>query len=144
MEKVKILIIEDDPGWRGILVEALEEEYNVQTAANAEEGMTALKSSGLQLVLMDLNLVDEEGTNREGLRLLSFIGLTNPCARAIVLTAHSGHQREAFRASYGVFDYLLKQEFDQSTFLRVVRGAIQEALDCEKGKEERPAYPEYL
>ena len=143
MEKVKILIIEDDPDWRGMLVDALGDEYKVQTAGSAEEGMIALKSSGLQLVLMDLNLVDEEGTNREGLRLLSFIGLTNPCARAIVLTAHSGHQREVFRASYGVFDYLLKQEFDEATFLQVVRGAIQEALDCEKGKEKRPAYPEY-
>jgi DNA-binding NtrC family response regulator len=144
MEKARILIIEDDPDWRGILVDTLEKEYDVQTATTAKEGMAALKLFGLQLILMDLNLVDEEGANREGLRLLSFIGMTNPCARAIVLTAHSGHQRESFRASYGVFDYLLKQEFEEATFLQAVSAAVQEALECEKGKEKRPAYPEYL
>lgn len=143
MDKAKILVIEDDLGWSEMLVDALKDEYEVKTATNAEDGKIALKSSGLQLVLMDLNLVDKDGTNREGLQLLSYIGMTNPCARSIVLTAHSGHFRDAFRASYGVYDYLLKQEFEMSSFLQIVKQAIQEALACEKGKEKRPAYPEY-
>jgi len=144
MEKAKILIIEDDPGWRELIETTLKEKYEVSTAKNADEGIVALKKTGIKLVIMDLNLVDEDDANREGLRLLSSIGLTNPCARAIVLTAHSGHIRDAFRASYGVYDYLLKQEFDQSSFVRIVREAIHEAIECEKGRKEKPAYPEYL
>ena len=143
MQETKILIIEDNPGWRDILFEALEsDQYAVESAASTEAGMEALKKPNIKLVIMDLNLIDAEEMNRDGLKLLSFIGIYNPCARAIVLTAHSRHLREAFRASYGVFDYLLKQEFDRETFLRIVKSAIEEAYLCESGKTERPVYPE--
>lgn len=144
MVKARVLIIEDNPGWQEILEKAFKQEgYIVNSAKNAKDAMDALKAPGLHLITMDLNLVDDEGTNREGLRLLSFIGMFNPCARAIVLTAYSGHQRDVFRASYGVYEYFLKSEFDQTTFLKTARDAIQEALDCELGKTERPAYPEF-
>ncbi len=143
MQKTKILIVEDNPGWRDILSESLEsKEYIVESVASAEEGMEAIKKPNIKLVVMDLNLIDADEMNREGLKLLSFIGMYNPCARAIVLTAYPRHLREAFRASYGVFDYLLKQEFEKETFLRIVNDAIQEASLCESGKRERPAYPD--
>ncbi len=145
MKTARILVIEDDAGWRELLKDTLEHEgYKVDTAGNADEGMKALATSGLQLVLMDLNLEDKDEVNREGLKLLSLIGLFNPCARAIVFTAHPRHLREAFRASYGVFDYLLKQEFQRATFLGVVRDAIQEAFGSERGQKERPAYPDFV
>jgi DNA-binding NtrC family response regulator len=145
MEKARIVIIEDNPGWREILKETLDSEgYQLDIATTTEEGIAALRISGIQLVLMDLNLVDENKMNREGLQLLTYIGMYNPCARAIVLTAYAKHLREAFRATYGLYDYLLKQEFEKHSFLGTVREAVEEAFQCEKGKSTRPAYPDTI
>jgi DNA-binding response OmpR family regulator len=145
MTTARILIVEDDPEWQRMLKDTLEHEgYEVTVASDPDQGISALRTFGLQLVLMDLNLSDEDEMNREGLKLLSSIGMFNPCARAIVITAFSQHQREAFRASFGVYDYLLKSEFETATFLATVQEAIQEAHGCEQGENERPVYPDYV
>ena len=145
MNKPNILIVEDDPMWRDVVKEMLEtEDYEVTEAENYETALTAIKKPDLQLVLMDLRLTEADEKDRKGLTLLSYIGMFNPCARAIVITAYADFQSEAKRASYGVFDYLLKQELEQASFLRIVQDAIQEAFDCQAGVKERPAYPEYL
>jgi DNA-binding NtrC family response regulator len=145
METAKILIVEDHQYWRDMLTEILEHEgYTVESAANYEEASHALKTLGLQLVLMDLQLVEWDESNLSGLGLLAHIGMFNPCARAIVLTAHPKHEREAYQKYSGVFDYINKQKFDQADFMRVVRDAIHEASECEKGRKERPAYPDFV
>jgi two-component system, cell cycle response regulator len=145
MKKAKIIIIEDDAGWREVIKDTLKDEgFVVEIATSTEEGLNAIKMSSYQLIIMDLNLQDQDEKNREGLKLLSFVGMFNPCARTVVLTAFPQHLREAFRASYGVYDYILKQDFDESLFLKDVKDAIQEAFECEQGRTERPAYPDYI
>ena len=58
----KILLVDDDPGIRHILVRLLaEEDYLVLTAANGVEALELAKSIDFDLVLLDLNMPVKNG-----------------------------------------------------------------------------------
>lgn len=153
MKTAKILVVEDDEGWRNTLKDLLESEgYIVQSVANSQEASNALKLPGIQLVIMDLRLDDVDESNiemdkskPEGLELLAYIGMYNPCARAIVVTALSAHkyEREAYQ-KLGVFDYFYKTKFEPNQFIQSSRDAIDAAFECEVGRKERPIYPDLI
>ncbi len=56
-----LLIVDDEKSTREGLRSALEEEFDVYTAANASEAMTILKAEPIQLLLTDLRLGGDSG-----------------------------------------------------------------------------------
>ena len=54
----KVLIIDDDPGIRESLKTILEGKYELQEAGNRKEGMTVLKESIPDLIVLDVMMED--------------------------------------------------------------------------------------
>ena len=58
----RILVVDDDKAFRGMLVEALlEKGFEVETAGSAEEGIRLAGSGGFDLVLQDVMLPGMSG-----------------------------------------------------------------------------------
>jgi len=57
-----ILVVEDDPDYRSILVHILRQAgYHVQEGSNGEEGLAAFAAGLPDLVILDVNLPDTDG-----------------------------------------------------------------------------------
>ncbi|MBD3245744.1 MAG: response regulator [Candidatus Omnitrophica bacterium] len=62
MLKIKILVVDDDPDIRDLILACLEGDFQVATAATGEEAMRALKKESPDLVILDYMLPDTNGT----------------------------------------------------------------------------------
>jgi diguanylate cyclase (GGDEF)-like protein len=117
--KKKILIIDDEPGVRKILCDLFADHYECQAVASAEEGLDALRSSEVALVISDINM--------DGITGLEMVPQIIALAPDTIVIMMSGMQTietaiEAMRV--GAFDYLMKP-FD----LRHIRVAVKRALE---------------
>jgi two-component system KDP operon response regulator KdpE len=103
MNSASILIIDDEVQIRKLLTITLESQnYQVQVAANAKEGLTAVANHPPDLVLLDLGLPDESG--HEVLRHLRE-WYTNPI---IILSVQSTEEDIVKALDNGANDYLIK------------------------------------
>ncbi|BCJ89336.1 DNA-binding response regulator [Terrihabitans soli] len=101
----KILVVEDDAELREALTEqiALEDEFAPVTAANASEAVDTLKTSHMDLVLMDVGLPDMDG--REAVKIIRANGYKGP---VIMLTGHDSEADTIQGLEAGANDYVAK------------------------------------
>ena len=139
----RILVVEDDPGYRELLELSLKEEgYQVATVADHREALEAFydpDKGGFDLVICDLRL---PGPERSGLSLLKELkerskrraslqaGKESHFAAAapgfILLTA-LGMNGEALQAlQEGADDYLVKGSVTPDSLIRAVRKALKQ------------------
>jgi DNA-binding response OmpR family regulator len=81
----KILVVEDDPGWRDVLVEALNAAGSTVTAA--EDGVQAIKLLGttnFDMVIFDLNL-----PRLNGVEAIKRLRRTEPDMPLLAMTANT-------------------------------------------------------
>jgi two-component system, NtrC family, response regulator GlrR len=102
--KAKVLVVDDDPALRRLLVTRLgAANYAVETAATAQAALDACVLSRPNLVIAELRLTDTDG-----LAFLKEMKSRWPQLAVIVLTAH-GTIAEAVQATQcGAFGYLVK------------------------------------
>lgn len=99
----KVLIVEDDPTIRTMVVRALGERgHAVATAANALTGLQLAVAERPDVVLLDLGLPDLDG--REALRMLRAV---SPVP-IIVVTAAGGESDMVRSLDAGADDYIVK------------------------------------
>jgi two-component system, OmpR family, KDP operon response regulator KdpE len=121
MNSASILIIDDEVQIRKLLTITLESNnYQVQTATNAKEGLTAVANHPPELVLLDLGLPDENG--HEVLRHLRE-WYTNPI---IILSVQSNEEDIVKALDNGANDYLIKP-FRTGELMARIRSAIRKA-----------------
>lgn len=122
--KKKILLIEDEKLLSELLRKKLEkEEYEVETAANGEEGLEILKKLDPKpdLILLDIIMpkmggfeVMEEIRKDEKLREIP-----------VIIISNSGQPVELDRAKkLGAKDWLIKTEFDPNEVIEKVKKQI--------------------
>jgi two-component system, cell cycle response regulator DivK len=114
----KILVVEDVDFNRDLLVQLLEDQYEVIEALNGQEGITYAQRERPDLILMDLSLPVMDGweaTRRlkadEQLRSIPVIALT---AHAMV-----GDEQKALAA--GCDDYLVKPLDEEVLMARIAK-----------------------
>ncbi|HEX3046525.1 MAG TPA: response regulator [Bacillota bacterium] len=86
MEYIRILIVDDDPGWIKILTEVLNKEPDfiiVGSALNKSGALALIQADEADMVLMDLNL---DGDEEAGIELTNEIQ-TKKALKVIVVTA---------------------------------------------------------
>ncbi len=128
--KKAVLIVDDDPAWRQLLGDLVEEEYKVTLAATYNEALNALQKQEppFHVVVTDIQL-GQGGTNEEGLSLVAELNRMDKFTKAIVITGQ--HTSKRVKKSYRDLkarDYLKKDApFDEEAFCNTVHEAVEEA-----------------
>lgn len=115
----KILLVDDDPAVRQILVRLLEDEdYFVRTAANGVEALALVHATRFDLALLDLNMPVRDGWE-------TFIQLStqNPGLPIILITARAG---QFFPALASGVDALLEKPLDFVKLFHTIRELLEE------------------
>jgi CheY-like chemotaxis protein len=114
----KILIVEDVELNRDLLVQLLEEEYEIVTATDGASGITLAGRERPDLILMDLSLPVMDGW--EATRRLKAEEATRAIP-IIALTAHAMRGDEEQARACGCDDYLTKPIDEDQLFERLAR-----------------------
>lgn len=104
MARLRILVVEDDPAIREVLVDALEfEGFDVLEAGTYAAGLDIAIRTPCDLVLLDLVLPDGDG-----LTLLSEARLARPSLPVIISTARGAEDDRIAGLKLGADDYVVK------------------------------------
>ncbi|MEI7770852.1 MAG: HD domain-containing phosphohydrolase [Chloroflexales bacterium] len=125
----KILLIEDNPGDRRLILEVLYEinalaqasaQYQLATADRLDRGMEALAAVQPDLILLDLSLPDSSG-------LATVVALVEaaPDISVIVLTGLDDEELAIKALQSGAQDYLVKSEISAGLLRRALPYAIE-------------------
>jgi len=120
MEKLRVLVVDDDDGVRYTLREILETEgLSVDEAKDGQEGLERYLAAPTPLVITDLRM-----PRLDGMGLLAKLLEQSPAPAVVVVTAHGSerHAVEAMKA--GAYDYFRKP-FENDELLTVVRRALE-------------------
>ena len=114
----KILVVEDVEFNRELLVQLLEDEYEVVTAANGAEGIRLAESVCPDLILMDLSLPIIDGW--EATRRIKADGVLKSIP-IIALSAHAMTGDEEKALQCGCDDYLSKPLHEDRLFEKLAK-----------------------
>ena len=150
MERIKVLLIEDNPPDAVFIEEMLAEgkdfSFDLEWKEKLSIGLECLAKKGIDVVLLDLNLPDSKGFNT----------FTKTLAQApeipiIILTGLDDETLAIRAVKTGAQDYLIKKHVNSSLLVRTIRYAIARRMGGERrftiqklkeydGKEGKPAY----
>lgn len=100
----KILILDDEEALRAIIAQRLTRKgYEILEAGTAEEGLSLLKVTLLDAVLLDIKLPDGDG-----LILLAKIRQLQPDLQVVMLTGNGTIESAIEAMKLGAYDYLTK------------------------------------
>jgi DNA-binding NtrC family response regulator len=131
-EAARILIIDDDESIRKVLATILEDEdYIVETAETAKEGIEKSEKSFYNLALIDVRLPD-----MEGIELLSKLRNTKPKMRKIIVTGYPTLQNAVAAVNKGADAYVMKP-FDVEKILQTIREQLKKQQEEKSYSEEK-------
>jgi DNA-binding NtrC family response regulator len=132
----KILIIEDDPEIRGMLVMGVKSYgYDVNTAVDGNSARELLKGEKYDVVITDLVMPDVEGTE-----LISFIKEVSPESKVIVMTAHASVKVAKECVEKGASSFVIKP-FSMEQMYYTIETALAEKKLME---EEETSYEDLI
>ncbi len=102
-ERPRIVLIDDDAATRTLLVEALGGVYDVRGFERASEAKTALETSSVRLVLLDVRVPDADG-----FALLEELRARWPATPVVVLSGSVGVESVVQAMRAGAADYVGK------------------------------------
>ena len=118
-----VLLIEDNPGDRRLVVEYLRERYGddctVREAGTLAAGLASLRRDGTDVVLLDLGLPDSVGLD-------SYFAVNSaaPTTPVVILTGDDDEDAAAQALHEGAEDYLAKRHADSVALIRAMRHAV--------------------
>ncbi len=115
MGQRQILVVEDDPNVRELLLDLLGAMHEVSPARTGAEALEILKAEDLALIVLDYLLPD-----RTGLEVLAEIQATRPGLPVIMITGYGFEWLRASAFRLGVREYFPKP-FDARDLLHAVR-----------------------
>jgi CheY-like chemotaxis protein len=116
---VKVLIIEDDPLMSRMYQKIFKfEGYEVESAANGEEGLEMVKVGKPTLILLDIMM-----PKMNGLQVLEKLKLDSETKGipVIMLTNLAGQQDAETALSKGAVKYIIKSEFEPKEVANMVK-----------------------
>ncbi len=129
--KYSLLIVEDEPILRALLVEILENpEINILEAENGKVAFEILKTQKFDAVLSDIKM-----PMMEGLDLLKAIRLEKILVPFILLTGHGDREQTLQALKLGAFDFIDKP-FEQDRLKEVVQSALEIGSELNFWKDE--------
>jgi CheY-like chemotaxis protein len=118
MERKKILVVDDTDWNRDLLVQLLEEDYDIVQAVDGGEGVRMAEAHKPDLILMDLGMPVMDGWEATR-RIKANDGLKHIPVIAVTSHAMVGDEIEARKA--GCDDYLSKPIDDEALIAKIKR-----------------------
>ncbi len=117
----RILVVDDETGFRGFMAEALElQGHDVEQAGDGLEARELLKKRSFHVLLSDLKM-----PNMNGMELLGWVRAEQPELEVIMLTAHGSVGTAVEAMKIGAFDYLEKPLESPDTLRLMVARAVE-------------------
>ncbi len=124
MSEIKhtILVIDDQPGIRRLLMEVLTEEgYAVHTAANGYEGIQKVNELKPHLILMDMKM-----PGMDGIETLRELKRMNQADKVIMMTAYGELELVNQAKELGAYAYITKP-FDIIALCTIISNQLASA-----------------
>ena len=104
LERIRIMVVDDDPDIRELMTLALETEGAVVSqAVDGNDAINVFKTSEPELVVLDMML-----PHRSGFLVLEHIQTSEDPPPVVMVTANEGRRHKAYAESLGVAAYLNK------------------------------------
>jgi DNA-binding NtrC family response regulator len=120
-EKQKILLVDDERGFRQAIGRLLQKDHTVVEAATGREGLELARGEEPDLVLLDIGLPDESG-----LEILTQLKELRPSPTVVMVTAYEQVKDVVLAMKRGAFDYLVKP-VDLEEFELTIQHALENA-----------------
>ena len=131
-EQVRILAVDDEEVVRNLLQRTLAEAgYDVTTAADGEEALSAVSRGEVEVVLLDIKM-----PGMSGIEVLGKLTTDWPDICVIVVTAVVDTQTAVEALKMGAYDYITKP-FNRDNVVRKVQEAIEK---CNYQLQDRRRY----
>ena len=124
-----VLVVEDDAGWRSILLELLTDAgFQVRLCNSYGEAQGTLRREAFALAVVDLSLINPAAGKSQSIQDMDgYKLLANIRAGGISTIVVSGNSKpqdiDRVYLEYDIFAYLEKQTFDRRAFLKAVEDA---------------------
>ena len=123
--KQNILIVDDDKDICLTLSKILNSKgFHVTIANNSDAAINEIKSSSIDLVLLDVWL---EGSKKDGLELLKIIKNYNPITPVILISGHANVEMAVKSIKQGAF-YFIEKPFKSEKLFLIIDRAIENAF----------------
>jgi len=125
IEKINILLVDDDPQDRRLVEMILAKsyalgQYQVRTAGTMSETIQYLSNDNYDVVLLDLNLPD-----CRGIETVQKVHDLHPHAAVVVLTGLDDEEIGIAAIKKGASDYLLKGKYLANLLVRTIRYSLE-------------------
>jgi response regulator of citrate/malate metabolism len=137
MEKIKSLIVEDDPNWLKLFNELIANNHKLfdfSMATTMAEAMKKLKEAKVELVVLDLLLPDSQAADT-----INSVRKIAPFVPIVVVTTFSDNSLINKALEYGIEEYIIKDEYDEKVFLDAARRAIKNSESRQQAFESMQA-----
>ena len=129
MEKIKILLVDDEPDVTRILSKRLGRRgYECQAAANGQEAVDAMAQFAFGLIVMDVKM-----PVMDGMSALQIIHARWPKTQIILLSGHADMQLAVQAMSEGAFGYLMKPVDIDELLFKIEDAVTQVRLEAGQG-----------
>ena len=117
----KVLVVEDDAGWRSILEELLSDAgFQVRACASFGDAFGYLRKEKFSLAIIDLSLGNSlDNSNQDGYQLLSTARSEN-IPSIVVSGITETEEIQRVYSEYSISAYIEKQTFDRAAFRRLI------------------------
>jgi two-component system response regulator HydG len=133
--RITILVVDDDPGHRNMLVTLLRDwGYRLSGAEDGETAVSLCREQAFDLILMDVRMA-----GISGIEALKEIKAYNPAIPILIMTAYSNVETAVEAIKAGAYDYLTKPlDFED------LRLTMERALDHAALRDENAALRQTL
>ena len=129
MEKIKILLVDDEPDVTRILSKRLGRRgYECQAAANGQEAVDAMAQFAFGVIIMDVKM-----PVMDGMSALQIIHSRWPKTQIILLSGHADMQLAVQAMSEGAFGYLMKPVYIDELLFKIEDAVTQVRLEAGQG-----------
>ena len=131
-ERVRILVVDDDPFFRSLISSLLQGDYAVATASDGSEGFYKALEEPPDVAIIDIRM-----PNWDGLRTLRAFQAHPALCRVKVMILSSDASRETILAATqgGASEYVVKTAFHRGDFLEKLARLLPEGAPV-PGREE--------
>ena len=129
MEKIKILLVDDEPDVTRILSKRLGRRgYECQAASNGQEAVDAMAQFAFGVIIMDVKM-----PVMDGMSALQIIHARWPKTQLILLSGHADMQLAVQAMSEGAFGYLMKPVDIDELLFKIEDAVTQVRLEAGQG-----------